>query len=518
MFTKCISRIGARCSLALLIAIASNCTSSLLAKEGTYSGALGGAFAVYPEIDYGTGSTANIVKRGEYLARMGNCISCHTNVKENIEAFAGGPPIATPFGKFYGSNITPDKETGIGDWSEQDFIRAMREGLSPHGENYFPVFPYLNFSLMSRDDLHALWEYLKRIPPVRRANRPHDVPFPFNVRMSVYAWKLLYFYPDSGEFQYDPDKSPEWNRGAYLSEGLGHCGMCHTPINFMGGQKKQYAFTGNFIDGYWAPNITSAALKDLSIEDIANIFNQGTLSSGSGPVAGPMAEVIHNSLAKLTPEDQLAIATYLKGKHSKQPMGIIVPERMPTLKRGKKIYIHACQVCHQYGQAGAPRIGDGANWLLRAKQGREVLYEHTIKGFNSMPIRGGCVTCSDRDIRASVDYILHQSLSRSQIRQLETPAVVEKPGPKTGEKVYKAVCATCHDGGNLGAPKIGDEAVWAQLVKKDIDTLIHNTMIGSYRQPPKGGCEQCTTSEVIAAIKYMLDKSKPKSKKDYSLW
>lgn len=455
------------------------------------------------------------IERGEYLAKMGDCIACHTNVKDRVPAFAGGLPISTPFGTFYSPNITPDKETGIGTWTQQDFIRAMRDGRDPNGRNYFPVFPYIYFSKATDDDLSALYAYFMSLPPVKQENK--SLPFPFNVpgaRFSLWGWNLLFFFPEDNSIEYQADKSPAWNRGKYIVDSLGHCSMCHTPLNIFGAPKDSYYLTGSFIDGYWAPNITKFGLRSANRYEVADVFMKGQLINRAGPVAGPMAEVNHNSLSYLTEDDRLAIATYLKTVVSEESLGVSPSEQQPTLKRGKQVYVNACIVCHQDNKMGAPVIGDGANWYRRLKDsGLTGLYRHGINGYNSMPVKGACVTCSDNDIMAATDYILNKSLSRSQWHDLERAGA--KKYPSNGKTVYSENCGMCHDDGKQGAPKIGDKAIWKPLLQKNMDVLIEDTVNGDYH-PRNGGCKHCTTGEVIEAIKYMVSQSKEEG--NYSLW
>ncbi|CEK09234.1 c-type cytochrome [Legionella hackeliae] len=474
-----------------------------------------GYYPAYPPTKPVSGFHPEVVARGEYLAKMGDCIACHTDVKAGTPAFAGGLPINTPFGTFYSPNITPDKETGIGNWTEEDFIRALKEGRDPHGRNYFPVFPYIYFSKMTDDDARALYAYFMSIPPVNQKNK--SLPFPFNVpgsRFALWGWNLLFFFPDDNAVVYEADKSPLWNRGKYIVDSLGHCSMCHTPLNIFGAPKGRFYLTGTFIDGYWAPNITKYGLRSVSRYEVADVFAHGQLINRAGPVAGPMAEVNHNSLSYLTDEDRLAIATYLKTVTSDEPLGVPASESQPTIKRGKQVYVNACIICHQRGEMGAPLIGNGAGWYERLKaRGLTGLYRHAINGFNSMPVRGACVTCSDNDVISAVDYILNASLSRSQWQDLETGGASKYPA--NGKDIYNENCAMCHNDGKQGAPKLGDKAVWAPIIEKNIDVLVENTMTGAYH-PKNGGCKECTTGEILEAIKYMVSQSK--SEGNYSLW
>jgi cytochrome c5 len=474
-----------------------------------------GLYPKYPTATPANGVAPELVQRGEYLAKMGDCIACHSDLKSGTEAYAGGLPIETPFGTFYSPNITPDKETGIGNWTEQEFIRALKEGRDPKGRNYFPVFPYIYFSKTTDEDARALYAYFMSIPPVHQENK--SLPFPFNVpgvRTTLWGWNLLFFFPDNNDIKYEKSQTAEWNRGKYIVDGLGHCSMCHTPLNIFGGPKTRYYLTGTFIDGYWAPNITKYGLESASIHQIADVFKKNELLNNAGPVAGPMAEVNHDSLSYLTDEDMLAIGTYIKTVDTKDPLSIPPSNKPPSLSRGKQVYTEVCVICHQEGQMSAPIIGDPASWYMRLKgSGLTGLYRHVIHGLNSMPIKGACVTCSDNDIISAVDYILNKSLTRSQWRDLSSGGAAKYPS--NGMTTYEDNCAVCHKDGKSGAPKTGDKEVWKPLIAKNMDVLIENTLNGA-QHPKNGGCKQCTTNEVIEAVKYIVSQSKTEG--NYSLW
>ena len=471
-------------------------------------------YPAYPPTKTTSEQKEDTIKRGEYLAKMGDCISCHTNVKGGTPAYAGGLSIATPFGTFYTPNITPDKKTGIGTWTEEDFIRALKEGRDPKGRNYFPVFPYVYFANTSDEDLRALYAYFMSIPAVEQENIP--LPFPFNVpgsRSSLIGWKLLFFYPNE-PLQYDATQTKMWNRGKYIVDGLGHCSMCHTPLNALGSPKTQYYLTGGFIDGYWAPNITHNGLESATHAEVADVFVKNELLHHAGPVAGPMAEVNHNSLNYMTEEDRLAIAVYLKTAVSEEPNSIPPSQDAPNLRRGKQVYMAACVLCHQNGEMTAPRIGNGPSWYNRLKNhGLNSLYRHAINGYNSMPIKGACVTCSDNDIISSVDYILDKSLSRSQRLDLSTKKA--KKLSSNGRDVYNENCSACHTNGKSGAPILGDKKAWDSLATQTIDVLVEQTINGQ-QHPANGGCKQCSTGEILNAIKYILNQSTTQG--NYSLW
>ena len=261
-----------------------------------------------------TGQESLSVERGTYVFRAAGGCSCHTDVKNEGAFMAGGRPIATPFGTIYSTNITPDPKTGIGAWSDEDFVRAMTLGVGPSGEQYFPVFPYTSFTRMTRQDVLDLKAYLFSISPVEQANKVHDLQAPFGWRFGVRVWKWLYFQP--GTLQPDPDQSSHWNRGSYLAQALGHCGECHTPRNLMGGLQKgrRHAGTVDGPDGELAPNITPDADTGIGSWSPADLvwFLQMGLKPDGDDTQGLMSELIETGYSHLNETDLEAIAVYIR--------------------------------------------------------------------------------------------------------------------------------------------------------------------------------------------------------------
>lgn len=297
------------------------------------------------------------VAKGEYLARAGDCIACHTAPEGKL--FAGGRAMPTPFGTLYTSNITSDPETGIGKWTSDQFYTTMHVGRFPDGGLLYPAMPFGSYTKVTRPDSDAIFAYLKTIPPVRQPNRPHNLKFPYNNRSLILGWRTLFFR--EGEFKPNPNQSEEWNRGAYLVEGLGHCGMCHTAINALGGSSESEAFQGGLIpmQNWYAPSLTSnkeAGLGDWSIEEISDLLRTGV--SARGAVYGPMAEVVYNSLQYLTDADTRAMAIYLKSLS--QPIPQAPASKVPTaenrllLSLGKTVYDTQCASCHGAQGEGKP--------------------------------------------------------------------------------------------------------------------------------------------------------------------
>jgi mono/diheme cytochrome c family protein len=249
-------------------------------------------------------------KRGEYLAKAGGCVGCHTEEGKDPVRFAGGRALKTPFGTFYGPNITPHPDAGIGRWTEADFVRAMRQGVRPDGANYFPAFPYPSYTKISDADLKDLWAYLRTLPPSARASKPHDLGVLYRWRFPVAAWKWLYFTP--GPLLADPKASATVNRGAYLAQALGHCGECHTPRNFLGGPKRgRFLAGGKGPDDKSIPNLTPTRLKKSSDKDLRDLLTTGLTPDGD-VLAEAMGEVVTNTTSQLTPTDLDALIAYLR--------------------------------------------------------------------------------------------------------------------------------------------------------------------------------------------------------------
>jgi mono/diheme cytochrome c family protein len=248
---------------------------------------------------------------GKTMFYAGGCASCHAVPKQPDKTkLGGGLALGSPFGTFYVPNISSDPTDGIGGWSEAQFVTAMTKGTSPSGEHLFPAFPYPSYQHMTFDDVRDLFAFLKTLPAVKGRVRDHDVRFPFNIRRTLGLWKLLFL--DGKPFEPDPSKSAEWNRGAYLANGPGHCAECHSPRNMLGGIVSGLRFTGGpSPDGQGGvPNITQFKLKNWSVVDIAGTLEDG-MTPDSDRVGGSMVEVVRNT-SQLTPADRTAIATYIK--------------------------------------------------------------------------------------------------------------------------------------------------------------------------------------------------------------
>ena len=300
----------------------------------------------------GSPASAEQVARGAYLARAGNCMACHT--ARGGEPYAGGRGIDTPFGTVYSSNLTPDEQTGLGRWSAPAFWRAMHHGRSADGRLLVPAFPYTSTTQVSRADSDALYAYLRSLPPVAQPARPHDLRFPFNTQAALAVWRALYFQP--GEFQPDAARSAEWNRGAYLVQGLGHCNACHAHRNALGGTTGPLDLGGGLIpvQNWYAPSLTDtreASVADWTAAEIVALLKAGVVDRhGALDVAsGPMGEVVLRSTQHLSDADLGAMAVYLKtlGEGLGASLAAAEPDAVATADpHGAKLYTDHCASCH----------------------------------------------------------------------------------------------------------------------------------------------------------------------------
>ena len=293
------------------------------------------------------------IERGRYLAITADCVSCHT--VPGGKPFAGGRPIETPFGDIVAPNITPDLETGIGAWSDDVFEAALRKGVRPNGAHLYPAMPYNAYTRMSRDDVQAIRAYLNSVDPVRNAVVAKPLPFPFNIRAAMRVWNSLYF--SEGEFKPDPTKAAEWNRGAFLVDGPAHCGACHTPKTFLGGDRLGQYLQGSYLQGWSAPNITNdrrSGLGEWTVADVATYLKSG--HNRITAATGPMAEAVSLSTSHMTDEDTRAIATYLKSLPGQENGDKPLPADTGTMRAGSAIYRDQCSACHGIEGKGVPGL------------------------------------------------------------------------------------------------------------------------------------------------------------------
>lgn len=287
--------------------------SSILFKT-VAAGLLAAVVAAFPLPKTGAAADAEAIERGKYVFDAAGCETCHTDEENKGPPLAGGRKLVTPFGIFYSPNITPDPETGIGNWSSAEFRDAIRHGTAPDGSNYFPVFPYPSYTGMQEADIRDLWAYIASLDPVSRPNRPHDVNPPFGWRFLMTFWKWMFF--ETGPMPGDPEQDAEWNRGAYIANALAHCGECHTPRNRLGALDRSMTFAGTKEgpEGGSVPNITphpETGIGDWSADEIDTMFTFGMLPDGDF-VGSSMADVVSKGTARLTPADRKALITYLQ--------------------------------------------------------------------------------------------------------------------------------------------------------------------------------------------------------------
>jgi mono/diheme cytochrome c family protein len=295
------------------------------------------------------------VARGAYLARVGNCMTCHT--ERGGTPFAGGRAIETPFGTVYASNLTPDKASGIGEWTSAEFWRAMHHGRSRDGRLLYPAFPYPNYTLVSREDSDAIYRYLQSLPAVARPNSAHQLRWPYSTQSALAVWRALYFRP--GTHEADPARSAEWNRGAYLVRGLGHCSACHSTRNALGASSDMMDLSGGLIpmQNWYAPSLTSrdeAGVSHWELQHIEALLRTGVSPGAS--VLGPMSPVVLQSTQHLAPADLRAMAVFLKALPQTADSAT---EKAPVMgtrlaERGAKIYEERCVQCHGEKGEGVP--------------------------------------------------------------------------------------------------------------------------------------------------------------------
>jgi mono/diheme cytochrome c family protein len=352
---------------------------------------------------------ASLVEKGKYLATAGDCVSCHS--APGGQPLAGGLPVSTPFGTLLSPNITPDQETGIGAYTDDQFYTVMHDGIAPDHRYLYPVFPFEWYTRLTRDDVLAIKAYLFSLKPVHAQIHVNQLNFPFSIRDSLIGWREIFF--KAGEFKPDPTKSAEINRGAYLVTGLGHCGECHTAHNALGGTEKSDAYQGAKIDSWYAPNITSDMAEGIgswSQDQLTSYLKTG-IAPGKGIVAGPMAQVVHESLAKLTDADVRAIAAYLKSI----PPHEAYPDTRPaaataSVPPGSGAYLDFCASCHQQNGGGVagviPNLKGNGSVLA---QGPEDVISVILGGLSAkgdyapMPAVGTGMT--DQQVAEAANYV-----------------------------------------------------------------------------------------------------------------
>jgi mono/diheme cytochrome c family protein len=360
------------------------------------------ATLVFSLLSHAAANDDPVVARGAYLAKVGDCVACHSAPKG--KPFAGGLPMATPLGKIYATNITPDPDTGIGTWSEADFDKALREGVSKDGHNLYPAMPYTAYAKVRDDDVKALYAYfMKGVAPVRQENRASDIPFPLNMRWPLKFWNMVFL--DKGVYRDKDGKDVEWNHGAYLIQGLGHCSTCHTPRGFAFQEKASDEsgsawLTGGLLDGWFASNLTGEPNVGLGRWSEAELT--GFLKTGANAHAsafGSMTDVINNSTQAMSDEDVAAMSHYLKSLgpaggtgapvYAHDPKATMAVLQRPANDPGANVYTTYCMHCHGVdGKAFAPFLAPLAGNPNVLEKDPSSLINVTLNGTRDLVIQG----------------------------------------------------------------------------------------------------------------------------------
>jgi mono/diheme cytochrome c family protein len=321
----------------------------------------------------GTARAETVQERGRYLAALGDCVVCHTRVEPRAPQYSGGYALHATPGTVYSSNITPDKATGIGDWNADDFYRALHEGVAKDGRHLYPAFPYAYFAKIGRADSDALFAYLRTVKPVHYRPPQNDLIFPADIRGGMRVWNMLYL--SGGAFQPDPSKSASWNRGKEIVIGIGHCGACHSPKNFLFADTEGMSLNGNFVDGWFAPNLTGTkrdGLGDWSAADIVQYLKTG--ENKYARVAGAMSDVVTRSTSLMNDADREAIAEYLKSL----PAAKAHPPQAPdpnAMQEGEAVYVARCASCHGVrGEGSSDYPALAGNTIVQARNPGTILH------------------------------------------------------------------------------------------------------------------------------------------------
>lgn len=304
---------------------------------------------------HGAPQSFHLIQRGRYLVTLGDCTACHSDPTRADSPFGGGHAVPTPFGTVVAPNITPDTRTGIGNWTERQFDDAVRRGRRPDGKRLYPAMPYPYFARMSASDVSAMWAYLNTVKPVHHSVVADQLPFPLSIRAGMIFWDWLYYR--AGQWQPSLGKSAAWNRGSYIVEGPGHCGACHTPKTFLGGDERSHRLQGYSLQGWFAPDLTGDPAHGLAAWTTADIV--AYLKTGHNrfdAASGPMAEEVQDSSSGMSARDLAAIATYLEGQESVSRHPTALPSNNPVMVAGAAIYRDTCAGCHKIDGSGVPYL------------------------------------------------------------------------------------------------------------------------------------------------------------------
>lgn len=371
------------------------------------------------------------VSRGAYVAVQGDCAACHT--VPGGKAFAGGYGLQTPFGVINSTNITPDAKTGIGSWTERDFFRAVRHGKRKDGQLLYPAMPYNAYVKMNDNDLHDLWAYMRSLKPVEQAQAPNTLGFPYNIRLAMLGWNLLFF--DNASYVAKPKEGEQWNRGRYLVDGAGHCAACHTPKNALGGDTSAYLQGAELLGGY-APEITGNAhlgLGNWTDGQVQQYLKVG--SNHQAVAAGAMGEAVEHSTQYLKDADLAAIALYLKSLPGSEA---VAPEALstsdPAMVRGMKVYESNCMACHE-------QRGEGIDGMVTAFADNPGIRATSASNLVSTVLKGGRAVATEGNITGagmpSFDWKLNDTDIAAVLSYVRNSWGNAAPAV-TGEQVAKA--------------------------------------------------------------------------------
>jgi mono/diheme cytochrome c family protein len=409
------------------------------------------------------------IAQGLYLTRLADCMACHT--KAGGTPFAGGRAIVTAFGGLSSTNLTPDPDTGIGRWSDESFYRAVHDGIGHDGAYLYPVMPYPSYTKMTRADVLSIKAYLFSLKPVVAPRVPSGMKFPYNMRSLMFAWRELYFHP--GAFVENPARSAEWNRGAYLVQGPGHCGECHSPRNVLGATDARASLAGGDIEQWLAPNISSDTLDGIgkqSIGEIVTFLHTGSVPS-MGVAFGPMAEVVHDSLQFATDADLHAIAVYLKDGPARNGPAI-VPAAAAEIAQGKRLYLAECGSCHQdNGRGIAGVVPNLAGNTAIAEDRPTDLIVAVLQGLHrpddgpQMPSFAGAL--DDRSIASIANYVRTNWQDHAPANV--TPEMVAALRPVSDVGAAGSEAARAFD-----CPRVGPDAVQGTMADAGEADLLAN--------------------------------------------
>jgi len=497
-----------------------NAGTKRLAKQGLGYAAsallvalLAGPAAADDQVDLDPNAT-DPVARGKYLATAADCAPCHTG--PNMKPFSGGLIMDTPFGSLSTPNLTPDKETGLGEWNFAQFYQAIHRGIRRDGEYLYPVFPYPSFTKITEKDAKDIFAYLQSLEPVHAPRKESGMSFPFNIRASLVFWRQLYF--DEGTFQPDPKVSDEINRGSYLVNALGHCGACHSPRTLLGGTEDDRAFQGGEVDTYFAPDITGSLADGIggwTDEQLTDYLTKGA-AKGKGTVFGPMAEVVNHSLSKLPASDIKAIVAYLKHTASLPKEDA---DNDPDLRKhaGAIVYLNNCAACHQ------PE-GTGINGAVPNLKGNDAVMAGEPKNILSavlggLPGQGNygqmpsfAPKLTDREVADVANYIRNAwgnsappSATPDMVASLRTALNVPEPAglrPNPDFVCPSPTGGSSGDGVTVPKPIM---ALMAHATPEEVGNRVHVIISQLHREKPNLSDAELTNMLVTAYCPILAD-------------